>query len=256
MNFFKSLPVSKSRQEKEASRPRRNQTHSVKYEGKKKRIKSLFMKKGSVKRSFLVTHKEGASANNLVNLKSVYQCENHFFPYKEKDYQKLGQMKNFLKSHLNSIKDPFYQNLENRVNFLHEGRKVPNLKAMVNSSLNLNNAADSIEHEERSSLDENDEQRAVQTKILRIEHPNIINPKSLIQLNILKREKQKKMDEDKKLKALKKDSNSKKNKLTGSINEYKKNLRERYNQDEDMLGYFKYKLKKFVDVSFERGREG
>lgn len=169
--------------------------------------------------------------------------------------QKLDAMKRYLKQQLININDPFYDSMENRINFLAESRRLPNLKALVNQSLSMKtlNAVNNETELGKNNLKEvdfdNDELKITMKKI---EHPNIIDPTSLLQLNIMKRGKQRQMDQKMKEKLVVASKVDDKNKLKESIIQYKKLLDERYNQDEEMLGYFKHKVKKFNQVQFLR----
>lgn len=242
-----------------------NNSKPIKSNLKKSNTKNKPLKKSSIQDKII--NKE----DDLINLKSIHQCENYFFPYnKDRDFQKLDSMKKYLKSNLIKINDDFYAKFENKINFLAESRKLPNFKALVMQSLSFNKEVDKNISNNNNNVEEdilkNDtlikeksnkelENIGLIKTMKKIEHPNIIDPFSLLQLNVMKRFKQLKLDNERK-EALKKQNEIQvnRNKFNENVVLMKQHLDDINNKDEDMLGFFKYKIKQFNEVFFEKGR--
>lgn len=169
------------------------------------------------------------------------KVEKMYFPYNsEKDHKKLGEMAKFLKSSVNKIiSDPFFDNYENRVNFIIDSRILPNLKA------NLVTEKDQIDN------------LTFKSRLEKIEHPNIIHPSALVQVNMMRKAKQNKKDNEVKLRNKKKEEKQRETlneKLENTISQFKQQLAEQFNQNEIMLNFFRYRLDSFNAVYFQDGR--
>ena len=183
----------------------------------------------------------GGSNLEQLLLTNKDKIEYAYFPYKIRDEKKLNEMAKFLKSSVTVVMDdPFFKNYENKINFISDSRILPNLKA-------------NLVHENDSKVDN----ITFKNKVEKIEHPNIINPSALFQINIIRKMKQTKKDKDNK-KIMEKTEEKKIettiNQMLGtSIANFKKILSDGFSKKEESLNFFKYRLEAFNNIQIETG---
>lgn len=167
--------------------------------------------------------------------------EKHFPFNSSKDFKKIANMTKLLKSNITTVvTDPFYEDFENKINFVVDSRLLPNIRSkFVDSPI------------------QQDNNLAFKEKLEKIEHPNAIHPSALVQINKIRKLKQNKKDEEK-IKTVEQYNRHKNltsnDKLEKTINSFKKQLADQYNKCEDMQNFFKYKIDSYENVFIQSGR--
>lgn len=188
-------------------------------------------------------------SEKLLDYTNLKALENYYFPYnKEKDHQKLNELAKLFRGGVNKISSRFYEKYENRVNFLHDNRKLPYFNAELEKYTKGDKKENLID-----SLTFKD-------KIERLQHPNIIRPSAFLQLNLTKIKRQEAKDKEEE-KEVEQSSNRKRllsmdERQMNLIGLFMKQLDENTDKDEDMKKFFIYDREKHLDnVNFVSGRE-
>lgn len=206
---------------------------------------------------------------HLLSMKSVFQSEAFYFPMQKKDYYQLGKMKNCLKQNISSVNDTFFNSLENKVNFIDDSRRLPNLKFDLKGNLfNLiieievdeylserNKFEKSILDKKKEVLGSKEDDDILKKQLSKLEHPNVINPECMIQLNLMKRKKQLKLKNDNK-KSIETISSEKQkiNAFEKTVKEYKNFMKSNIKESNEFSDYFEFKINNYTNINFESGR--
>lgn len=206
---------------------------------------------------------------HLLSMKSVFQSEAFYFPMAKKDYYRLGKMKNYLQQNISSVNDTFFNSLENKINFINDSRRLPNLKFDLKG--NLFNSIVELEVDEyinenikfqklindkkKEVLGSKEDDDILKKQLLKLEHPNVINPECMIQLNLMKRKKQLKMkNENKKSIETISSEKQKLNVFDKTVKEYKMFMKGNIKESSEYSEYFDLKIKDFNNINFEKDR--